>query len=280
MTRTIAALDNYWGGLAEIIYLVVEQLDKAQFRKEYTYNPSTCNLLSNFDTLTFSENKERNYLIIRHEVDDEEWKTLLEHGPGDDQKNRETFQPFLASKVQETLHIAPSLLKKYIFILKIDHGCLDLTEFYLWQTGNEGELEEELNAEDQETDEDMELISAPFEKYHEFPAESEGKTIKEYAIERGLEFKHGRGYYEFTKPEKISKGKRILLKQQETGEIYDGDIARKIAGIPQNAERKVDPTELPKYRVFVQSTSSTRILQSGTLFIYEAGNDKLENNND
>ncbi len=95
----------------------------------------------------------------------------------------------------------------------------------------------------------------------------------------GLEFKPGLGYYEFTKPESISRGKRILLMKTETGEVFDGDNARKIAKLPENADGKVNPATLLGYRVFVQSTSSNRTLQSGTALLYDtktgsAGNAK------
>ncbi len=112
------------------------------------------------------------------------------------------------------------------------------------------------------------LAPAPRGKYRVIPVEHD-VPIKTLVVKQGLTFKLGRGFYEFTKPENISEGKLILLMKKETGEIYEGDIAREIAGLPKNAEGKLNPASLPFYRVFVQSTSSNRTLQSGTTLLYE-----------
>lgn len=93
--------------------------------------------------------------------------------------------------------------------------------------------------------------------------------IKTLVTEQGLTFKPGRGFYEFTKPETISKDKIILLMKKDTGEILEGDTAREVAGLPKSGEGKVDPASLPEYRVFIQSTSSNRVLKGGTTFLYE-----------
>lgn len=82
-------------------------------------------------------------------------------------------------------------------------------------------------------------------------------------------FKPGRGFYEFTKPENVAEGKLILLMKKETGEIYEGDIAREIAGLPKNVDGKLNPAALPYYRVFIQSTSNNRTLKSGSTLIYD-----------
>ncbi len=265
MEIATSMLDNYWGGPAQVMSVKVDLLDKAKFKAEEKTEANTCRLLSIYDALSFPENYQKVYLILRHEANKEEFKILEEQS----QVSGATgLQPLLVSKVQETLGIAPSVLKKCSTLVKIDHGFFDLSEFLFWQVGDEYAYEE-LMAED-ETDEEMELISAPLGKYDEFRVGEEGVSIKAFVLKQGLEFKVGKGYYQFTKPEQISKGKRILLKQKQTGEIYEGETARKIAGIPENAGGKIDPADLPDYEVFVQSTSSTRILQSGTLFIYEA----------
>ncbi len=112
------------------------------------------------------------------------------------------------------------------------------------------------------------LAPAPQGKYRVIPVEKD-VPIKTLVINQGLTFKPGKGFYEFTKPENISEGKLILLVKKETGEIYEGDIAREIAGLPKNADGKLNPASLPFYRVFVQSTSSNRTLQRGTALIYE-----------
>ena len=86
----------------------------------------------------------------------------------------------------------------------------------------------------------------------------------------GIKFLIGRGFYEFTKPEIVQKKKEIILMDKSTGELYEGSIARTIAGIGKNEENKrIKPGELPKYRMFIQSTSPNRKLISGHGFLYE-----------
>ena len=57
---------------------------------------------------------------------------------------------------------------------------------------------------------------------------------------------------------------------KSTGELYEGDVARTIAGITKNEERaKVKPGNLDKYRVYIQSTSPNRKLLKNQGFLYE-----------
>ena len=81
----------------------------------------------------------------------------------------------------------------------------------------------------------------------------------------------GKGFYEFTKAEQISAKKLIVLMHKTTGELFEGAAARRIAGISDaTASRKLKPTDVDEYRVFVQSTSYNRKLQKGTGFLYES----------
>ena len=95
-------------------------------------------------------------------------------------------------------------------------------------------------------------------------------AIKQFAIENGLEFKVGRGFYEFTTPEVISKKKEVVLQKKDTGEIFEGAAARKMLGLDDyNEKGRIAPTKFKEYRVFVQSTSYNRKLEGGTMFLYE-----------
>ena len=109
-------------------------------------------------------------------------------------------------------------------------------------------------------------------------------TIKQFVLSNNLEFKVGRGFYEFTKPEIISHKKEVVLVDKESGEFFSGrDAARMIKGtrremISINFDMilfsagsgiRIPPTTFAKWRVFVQSTSYGRNLMSGTSFLYE-----------
>jgi len=99
-------------------------------------------------------------------------------------------------------------------------------------------------------------------------------SIKQFVIDHGLPFKTGRGFYEFTKRESISLKKEVVLMERATGDLFSGDAARELAGIPLDRDADVSPPSLEKYRAFVQSTSYNRKLVGGTGFLYEVDEDR------
>src|SRR5262249_50783493 len=93
--------------------------------------------------------------------------------------------------------------------------------------------------------------------------------IKKYVEDNGLNFKKGRGFYEFTKAETIQGYKEIILMDRVTGDMFAGERAREMLGLSPGETAKIRPTVLDKYVVFVQSTSANRKLMKGTRFLYE-----------
>lgn len=94
-------------------------------------------------------------------------------------------------------------------------------------------------------------------------------SIKAFVLENGLTFKTGRGFYEFTKTETIQAQKEIILMDRVTGDLFAGEAAREILGLPPGTTVRIKPSSLEKYIVFVQSTSANRKLIGGTRFLYE-----------
>jgi hypothetical protein len=98
----------------------------------------------------------------------------------------------------------------------------------------------------------------------------EDTNIKVFCEKMGIVYSRGCGYYEFLKIEVVQPSKLIVLMEKSTGTLYEGDVAREIAGIKKNDERnKIKPTNLEKYRIFIQSTSNARKLIRGQGFLYE-----------
>lgn len=95
--------------------------------------------------------------------------------------------------------------------------------------------------------------------------------IREFAENNGLTFKKGRGFYEFTKRVKVQDYKEVILMDNATGDLFSGEKAREIAGIPIGVTASVKPGEgaLADYTCFIQSTSYNRKLLAGTRFLYE-----------
>jgi len=98
-------------------------------------------------------------------------------------------------------------------------------------------------------------------------------SIKDLVQSTGAQFKTGKGFYEFTKPEEISSKKEVVLMNKETGDMYTGQHARDRAGILSHVPgKKSKPPPSDKWIMFIQSTSHNRTLVGGTRFLYEVEN--------
>lgn len=105
------------------------------------------------------------------------------------------------------------------------------------------------------------------------PHDDNRVQINDFVRAQGLPFKVGRGFYEFTVPVKVQDYKEVIVQDRETGDMFTGDEARRILGIPTGKYGKavtVRPDTNPRWRGFIQSTSATRKLHAGTKFLYEA----------
>ena len=95
--------------------------------------------------------------------------------------------------------------------------------------------------------------------------------IKTFVQRNSLIFRTGRGFYEFTKPEKITEKKEVVLVDKVSGDMYTGLEACRMIGA--GGSGKIKPNDLEKWRVFVQSTSYNRVLMPDTGFLYEVDPD-------
>lgn len=112
------------------------------------------------------------------------------------------------------------------------------------------------------------LVPVPAGKFQVIEVDAD-QPIKQFVLAQGLTFKTGRGFYQFTKPEMIQEQKEVVLMDKKTGDMFSGDEARSIIGLPIGMRGKVKPTSMEEYDVFVQSTSYNRKLIGGSLFLYE-----------
>lgn len=91
--------------------------------------------------------------------------------------------------------------------------------------------------------------------------------IKDYVESWTKEdYRKGSAYYQITKPETIQGYKQICIQDKLNGKVYTGLNARSLLGLP-NHEIKVTPADYGKYDIFVQSTSTNRLLVNGTKLI-------------
>ena len=100
---------------------------------------------------------------------------------------------------------------------------------------------------------------------------SSDTPISRFVSDHGMEFRVGRGYYQFTKPETIQEYKEVILMDRSSSELYTGAEARERIGLPYGRRGRVDPISIGygAYRVFIQSTSANRVLKANTMFLYE-----------
>ncbi len=96
------------------------------------------------------------------------------------------------------------------------------------------------------------------------------EDIQSFAMQNGLTFERGKGFYHFTKPELIQKNKEIVLREKSTGDFFEGNMCRKMLNlITYDENKRIKPTDFPQYDIFIQSTSLNRKLMGGTKFLYD-----------
>jgi len=93
--------------------------------------------------------------------------------------------------------------------------------------------------------------------------------IADFVRDQGLRFKTGRGFYELTKPVLVQSYKEVVLVDKRTGDMFSGERARELVGLPEGENAKIKPVSLEKFTPFIQSTSNNRKLIGGTRFLYE-----------
>lgn len=114
-------------------------------------------------------------------------------------------------------------------------------------------------------------VSSKIDRRHVYD-QDDGKTIRDF-----YEMLFGQGtyvagicYYELTKTEDVQENKKLIILNKETNAMYTGKNARELLDLPETGTIKLAPGKLGKYKVFVQSTSFTRKVYTGTtVLIYK-----------
>lgn len=106
------------------------------------------------------------------------------------------------------------------------------------------------------------LKPLPASSYVLVPVDREG-PIREFVERCGYPYRVGTAYYQLSKTETIQPQKGVMIVRRNSGEVYRGDQARDLLGLPAMHVR-VKPDYNPEFEVFVQSTSTNRKLVVGT----------------
>lgn len=99
-------------------------------------------------------------------------------------------------------------------------------------------------------------------KLLEVRAEAKIKEFVEEKMQRP--YKTGTAFYLLMKSEKIQPQKEVLLMEKGKSAVYGGAHARELIGLPHGQHANVKPGNHSNYDIFVQSTSTNRILPRGT----------------
>lgn len=85
-------------------------------------------------------------------------------------------------------------------------------------------------------------------------------------------YEKGKAFYQLSKTEdEVQDYKTILIRNKQTGDTYVGDAARQLLGLPLSGTIRLTPGDHGEWDIFVQSTSTNRILLPGTQVLYWKG---------
>lgn len=112
------------------------------------------------------------------------------------------------------------------------------------------------------------LEAVPYGRFQLMKVDAD-QSIRDYVLSNGLIFKKGRGFYQLTKTETIQDYKEVVLRDDATGDLFCGEKARELLGLPRTGTIRSRPVVPSGYTAFVQSTSYNRKLIGGTEFLYE-----------
>lgn len=105
------------------------------------------------------------------------------------------------------------------------------------------------------------------------PVKQGGESVRDF-VERKTRrnFKIGSAFYQLSKPEKaVQDYKMIVVRDKRMGDVYAGQSARDLLGLPLDGTIKLAPGNHGNYDVYIQSTSVNRRLIAGTnVLIWDA----------
>lgn len=95
----------------------------------------------------------------------------------------------------------------------------------------------------------------------------ERMNLKQLVEEKNIEYQQGKGFYQVTKKENVTAQKKLIVVNESSNSMLSGDEALAAIGIKKAAKFDVKPVS--GFLIFVQSTSSSRILGDGTYVLYD-----------
>lgn len=88
-------------------------------------------------------------------------------------------------------------------------------------------------------------------------------------VKTGKPYVAGSAFYQLMKKEKIQPDKQVLITEKGKKQVWGGTEARKLIGLPDSQEARVEPGNHSNYEIFVQSKSTNRKLPRGTKILVD-----------
>lgn len=101
------------------------------------------------------------------------------------------------------------------------------------------------------------------------PDRDTGIEIKDFILQRRMQYLKGAAFYQLTKTEaRVGHKKQFAVRDRTTGKIYAGHEVRKMLGLPSDRNARLHPGDHKNYDIFIQSESTNRKLVGGTGVVY------------
>ncbi len=102
-----------------------------------------------------------------------------------------------------------------------------------------------------------------------YPVKDKTDISSFFTLKTKRPYKKGTGFYQLNKPEKaVQDYKIIVIRNQKNGSVFAGDDARQLLQLPTSGTISLKPGAHGEWDVFIQSTSTNRILVPGTSTLY------------
>jgi hypothetical protein len=104
---------------------------------------------------------------------------------------------------------------------------------------------------------------------HIFPVRDKVDIAPFIIFKTGSQYEKGTAFYQLTKTEKkVQSYKLIVVRNKQTGEVYAGQSARDLLNLPTTRTIRLAPGDHGNWDIYIQSTSTNRILMPGTTALY------------
>ncbi len=102
-----------------------------------------------------------------------------------------------------------------------------------------------------------------------FPVKDRADISSFITLKTKRPYVKGKGFYQLSKPEKaVQDYKVIVVRNKNTGAVYGGGTARQLLNIPNYGTISLRPGDHGEWDIFIQSTSTNRVLVPGTSALY------------